>query len=80
MSEIKELKLNEWLELSRKWREMNKEMNKMPNVITTTSRVTNVRAKTSTSFSNIFPAVICREDQLSSDRNMFLAHIDSMDV
>ena len=34
VSETKEMKLSEWLELSRKWREMNKEMNKTPNVIT----------------------------------------------
>ena len=34
MSETKELKVNEWLELSRKWHEMNKEMNKTPNAIT----------------------------------------------
>ena len=32
--ETKEMKLNEWLELSRKWCEMNKEMNKTPNTIT----------------------------------------------
>ena len=31
---MKEMRLNEWLELSRKWREMNKEMNKTPNAIT----------------------------------------------
>ena len=33
-SETKEMKLNKWLELSRKWREMNKELNKTPNTIT----------------------------------------------
>ena len=33
-SEAKEIKLNEWLELSRKWCEMDKEMNKTPNMIT----------------------------------------------
>ena len=38
-SETKEMKLNEWLELSRKWHEMNKEMNTMPNVITVLVRL-----------------------------------------
>ena len=32
--ETKEMKLNEWLELSRKWHKMNKEMSKTPNAIT----------------------------------------------
>ena len=33
-SETKEMKLNKWLELSSKWSEMNKQMNKTPNMIT----------------------------------------------